>query len=542
MTQAEETWSDDAPRRARKRLPCAARAAAALLLLFAPSVRAQGGDSVDLSRDFPTLAPRARTQQSAQYVIVVDYSDSMKDFWGDVRGAVMSFLDSVPDGDYVSFVTFGEGVGGPTPRPINGDTRAALKKEVEGLGDPKQQFTDLGEGVEKALDELNMPNGSRLKFVFILSDFSNFPSPGSRYKVATPQSEPWVKLAERRRNEQAANIVQAYGLLLPMGKKVGEHFDVVKAVFPDMERLAVSKDTLRPWFERRKAEIQRDKLRAAVELDAGRAPFEVREVRQSGDRLVAVVEFAPGRIVDTRAVYDLKVEGLDAGSLGPLLRPSEAPPGRLLPPEGEPRTAELPLARVGGRSSLVGWSKGDRVSFSATARQDLEPADELRRMNLDAQPRFAFAAKDVPVTLSGGWVPLWALLAAAAVLALVGYGLFQFLRPEYIVGEIGVAGEGAPVVIRRGQRLKSFEVGQTDGEKGLPVKVSGRPPKWTLAFESFQPLQRERGVYVKVLNGEGTLVRRKRGGDEEVAVSDQKWERIPRGSTVRIGGKTISFD
>lgn len=497
--------------------------------------------NVSLERDFPILVSRIRTNQPADYVIVVDRSGSMRPFWQLVRQSVASFLEAVPDGDYVSIVEFGtDARNSITPRPMSPQTRADLLREVGNLPEPTDRATDIGRAVEKTLDELNRPNGNRLKFVFFLSDFAHDPTPQSPYyRRQSPQDAVWQRLAGRMTSEQSENIVQSYALLLPLGGAVGRDLPAGRVVFPGLESVNVNQATLLPWFERRKAEIARDKLRAIVERESTRTPITFRSFEQRDDRLVAIFDLITDRVVETSSVTRVQIGDLTIGEeLRSRLTPE--PTGELnltIAPGTEQRTMEIPLARVEGQSAFLRWTASDRVSFRLSATQNLEPAGEITRLNLPTSRAFEISVNDASARLSGGWLQWWWLILPAAALAVALLGLRAYYRKEYIIGDITVAPH-PPDTLTAARKSQTYEVGNTDDARGR--RLAGA--KWTLIFQAFQPPHRARGVYVKILGGTATLQRR----DEEIALTDQTWERIPGGSIIEVkegkSVKTVKFD
>lgn len=494
--------------------------------------------NVNLERDFPLLVNRVRTNQPADYVIVIDRSGSMRPFWHLVRQAVASFLEAVPDGDYVSIVEFGtEARNSLTPRPINAQTRADLISEIGNLPEPTDQATDIGRGIEKTLDELNRPNGNRLKFVFFLTDFAHDPPAQSPYyRQRSPQDEAWRRLAERMRNEQSANITQSYALLLPIGGAVGRDLALGRAVFPGLESVSVNQATLASWFERRKAEIARDKLRAVVEHDANRVPLILRAVEQRASRLVAVFELVADRAVETSAITDVRIEEANFGGLQARLTPETArlPPLTLTPGAGA-QTLEIPLAVVGEQSALRGWAAHDRISFRLRATQTLEPAGEIARLNLPGAREFEVAVGDHEASVHGGYLSprmVIALLAGGGlILLLILFALRRRYRPEYIVGEIAVVGGGTPVRLRPENKRQTFKIGDVNNADGIAVKGAS----WVLVLQAFKASERPRGTYARMERGQATL-------NKKVALNNQQWEPIQHGSLIEVkNGKTVAY-
>ncbi|HZG53803.1 MAG TPA: vWA domain-containing protein [Pyrinomonadaceae bacterium] len=494
--------------------------------------------SVDLARDFPVLTGRAKDQQASDFVIAIDYSISMRPFWKTVREGVIAFIKAVPDNDYISLVTFGKDAVTPVvPRRVTSDSRRALIEEFSLLGEPQDQWTDLGKGMQVALDELNRPNSNRLKFVFLFTDFFHEPPPHSVYVSASPQHEAWSKLAQRQANEQAGRTVQAFGLMLPLGKNAGLHFETAKSVFPNLVRVTADTDALGAWFQTKQAEIARDKLRALVERDARSQPFTLTGLAHKGDQVVATLEPNRNRIVDTEAVYNVEVSELNAGQLAGRLTPLPTGGLKHVPAQGGTHALEVPLFQVGGGSSILRWSEEDKVSFKLKATQDIEPEAEITHLNLPASQSFELPVEGRALALTGGYVPLWSIFAVLLFIAACVAALLYHRRQEYIVGEFIVPGK-PPLTLNDRSRRKIFEIGKTTEAKG--IRIEG--VNWTLYFESLQPPKRPRGVYVRVARARATLDRPAREGREVAHLNDQQGELAPRGSDIKVESKTVKFN
>ncbi len=508
-----------------------------LCLIFGfPFVFSQNNDRIELERDFPVLSKRADAQ-SADFVMAIDRSGSMKTFWPVVRKSLGTFLESVPDGDYVSVVAFGTDAGNlVTPRPLNRETRQELLAEIEALPDPADGSTDLGRGLEKTLDELNRPNGKRLKFVFLFTDFVHEPARESPYFNKTaPEDGVWKGLATRRANEQNRNIVQSYALLLPLGGNVGRDLKLGEAVFPGMERVNVSRETLLPWFERRKAEIARDKLRGVVADSVRRVPLKLHSVEREGDEIVA--RFAPAgeRIVETSEIAGLKVENADFGELAEHLTPADLTDRKFVFSDGEEKQVSIPVARIRDSGSLWAWSEEAEISFDLSGTESLAPADEIKRLNLPTAPVFTIGVEKAKVEAGGGFLAWWHLLVAGLLVLLVLAAVVRYYRKEYIVGQINVVGEDQKN-LRTADKCRRFEVGRTEQKDGIAIKGV----EWTLLFEALSPPKRSRGVYVSVA-GQPLSAAMKSSKGKEVILGSRP-QPITRGAEITIDDTIIWFN
>jgi hypothetical protein len=117
------------------------------------------------------------------------------------------------------------------------------------------------------------------------------------------------------------------------------------------------------------------------------------------------------------------------------------------------------------------------------------------------------------------------------VVLLIGAALIRHYRQEYIVGEISVVGQGAPVTLRPQNRRTTFKVGDISNTEGIAVKGA----QWVVTFQSFKPPARTRGTYIRMERGQATL-------NKKVQLTNQKWELVQHDSIIKVkNGKTIAY-
>ncbi len=506
-----------------------------LLAFFAAAGFAQNAEKAGLEKDFPVLSKRAEAE-AADFVMAIDRSGSMRGFWAEVKNSLIAFLDSVPDGDYVSVLAFGVGAENlVTPRPLNAETRRELIREISALEEPKDGWTDIGKGLEKTLDELNRPNGNRLKFVFLFTDFAHDPPRDSAFHgKSNPTDDVWQQLASRRANEQSKNIIQSFALLLPLDASVGRDLKLGKAVFPALEQINVSRGTLLPWFERRKAEIARQKLQSVVGEAVERPPLKFRAIAEKGGKLFAEFDLDKDRIVETREFNSVKIENINFGALADRLTAESETPQKFAVENAENPVISVPLARINDLNSFWAWSETAEISFELKAVQMLEPADEIKRLNLSPAPEFAVNVSEAEVSASGGYLALWHVLAAVFLVLIILFFILRRFRPEYLSGSISVIGE-VPQTLRKSEKRQVFEVGSTDEKKGIVVENAG----WTLIFEAFAPPKRPRGIYVSVKGNPTSAVLKLKGKE---TILGERPTPISRGAEIEIENTQIWFN
>jgi Mg-chelatase subunit ChlD len=511
--------------------------AAIFCIAFVVPMLGQSGPQENiLTRDFPILSSKGGRTEAADFVIVLDRSGSMKRLWEPVRRGLISFVSSVPDGDYVSVVGFGTGVENlVVPRPLNAGTRETLIQELTRLPDPSQRNTDLGAGISGALNELNRPNGNRLKFVFFFTDFEHDPAAGSEFASRSPSDPAWIRLAERKGNEQGQNNIQAFALLLPVSGSAGRDLGLGKVVFPQMQSLVVSETTLAAWFERRKAEIARDKLKALVGAEVSRLPVEVRSVRQEGNLVFADLSLLTQEFIEVRTIRNLSItnlSGLD-GVLAPM--PQEPQPvvmGR----DDRDGLISIPLGSVKD-DEWIGYSQSRKISFEVTGTQDIEPQAEINRLDLPATSSFVVSAQDRELRLSLGVLPIWALAALTITIALFAVILFLVYKPAYLSGEVSARGRAER--LSKSQKRRSLVIGNVNAGMDAML-IDG--VTWRLELRSLRGVDvksRRKGVYAKISGSTANLSYL--GNLEAIPTTD--WHKLPRSGSIRVGdGTTINFD
>lgn len=222
-----------------------------------------------LKSDFPSLWKTFGKQTvalKADYVVAVDVSGSMKKFQDVVVPNVTSFIESLPDGDYVSIIAIGTDariVG--VPSEITSTTKNSIKAALASMPF-KEQNTDLALMSETIINELNRPGGSDLKFVFAFTDFDHDPAAQRKGR------EDWSALSTRFAAEQSGKRVEFYAMKLQLTEKSGRDLARIKSIFPELQEIPVQPSTLEGWFQRRKAEILRERLKFIVSRSASGQP------------------------------------------------------------------------------------------------------------------------------------------------------------------------------------------------------------------------------------------------------------------------------
>lgn len=512
-----------------------------MAILIVPSWGKSSDADQILQANYPNLYNLAGGQQAADYVIVIDKSGSMKTFAGIIKTSLSSFVEAIPDGDYLSVVVFGSSSNYfTTPTPINSDTREVIRQAINGLrgSDLNDPRTDLGKGLEKCLDELNRPGGNNLKFSFFLTDFNHDPPSDSPYRSSNANDDAWQKLARRRQNEQADKVYDVTALLLPLEKDVGRNLNLGTSIFPHLRVERVTQQTLGSWFERRRAEIARDRLKARVSDDLRKVPFVVEKLEAespllgSRGRLIASIRSNSVRLIKPVSLHKLVSAVKFVG---------QPPDNMKIIPIGDQVIAfgrkqdsqQIHIADVEYTAMpLIRSSAPYQMEVILDGLQEPVAADEVHKLDLDDVLSFHVTAA-LNVDIPSGRIPPPVPLVAVLLLV-IGLGWVAYRRrPEYLQGELVVSGsQGGARRLDKSEKKTKLIIGNVS--RGEGIQVPG--VTWRLSVRTFKPGGAEskpRGVYACMENGSATLSGEALTGD---------WKTLPKGSKIEVQGRTIGWN
>ena len=495
-----------------------------------------------LKKDFPEITKRLTSNQPADFVIVLDKSGSMKPFWGPAKQALSEFLKAIPDGDYVSLIVFGnDSTYLTTPSPINQVTRAHLVSEVERIQSPTDQKTDIGKAFEKVLHELNRPGGNMLKFIFFLTDFNlDAPTQSPYYGKRDPSHRVWQELVERRKREQKDNIMQVYALILPLEKTVGKDIALGRELFRELEEIRVNQVTLLSWFERRKAELARDKLRAFVRDDILKEPFIIERLNvkrgflSKEGMIHAILKPESKRVITTQTLGNLvgKLSFANDETTGVEIVPLELKDVSI----DSAKTISIPIATV---KYLNMPFISSEVTASTTVviegKLNLAPGNEIGRLGLPTMPSFTVTTT-LPVKFCLGYASL-TFIIVFLILALLVISAAYFFRTQYVDGRITIVGIGE-YQIRSAEKKRWVNIGNVESGQGFEVPRAD----WLLMLRGFRPFEegiKQRGIYVKMGTTSNAAMSFR---DKKVALTNLNWVRLHRGTTVETGRHRIAFN
>ncbi len=244
-----------------------------IFICCATVLRAQQQGVDALKTDYPQLMQKFGKElegQRADYIFAIDVSGTMNKYQETVVPALGEFFKSLQTGDYVSIIKFGgeatNEVG--SAGKIEAETIKNLisyaghiydKPTTEYEREKYFRFTDLENMLRYLATDMKQIDRSKLKFVFIITDFLHDPSAARKGK------EDWNGVAKRFATEQAGNDVYVFALQLPGS---GRDLEKVRNVFPKAFNFnhvpITSGSALSDWFTQRKNAILLDKFYALI--------------------------------------------------------------------------------------------------------------------------------------------------------------------------------------------------------------------------------------------------------------------------------------
>lgn len=440
---------------------------------------------------------------AADFVIVVDTSGSMSQ--GDnppypgVLVAYNSLIDTIPDGDFVSVVTFDSDPNLVFRGPLTHQTREIAKESLPEVA--RGSHTDIGAALDATLRRLERADSSDVQTVIFLTDGIHNPPEGSAYPENSGQA--WEELRDR-----AIIVAETHDLLfLGIGLLEGTDIGLLRTVFANPELNSLSPEQLPAFFEEAIKRSQLSRLRILVnsELGAGvrirsttqaelsssieasidiTSGFEKLPVRVTISKVAATDR--AGNVIPARLLGDevLRLAPGETVSVAVNLRPDIDPERFVVPPETE--TAEY--------------------TVTLDAVYTVEPNTVLRRVTPATTTGTVTGTAFVDATRTFGWT-----VARAVIVLLIGllallillwlYRRFLRLPPlvgVFVLDEPNPDGEEVTIKLKRKKMtLDSSNMPGTDQAKLRLFTKRGHPGRvWASVeqppfYEVVSPLREE---------------------------------------------------
>ena len=450
-----------------------------LIVAVAPAF-AQAESMDALKADYPKLMKKFGKElenQRADYIFAIDVSGTMNKYKETVVPALGAFFRSLQEGDYVSIIKFGgeatNEVG--SAGKISAETITNLINYAGHVYDTpttafeKEKYfkwTDLDNMLHYLANDMKQIDRSRLKFVFIITDFLHDPSPSRK------GHEDWDGVARRFATEQEGNDVYVFALQLPGS---GRDLEKIRNVFPKrfhFDHVSIaSSSALSDWFTQRKNAILLDKFYALIAHKIQPDEFAIAPSLDIDGNLDLGVSWRANPVYDR-----LRVDAVSASAQGFDFKSR-------LPKSTDDENAVLDAGKFSHhRSSIVKPSfrkiKGEIV---ADASFDVSYEAELSKLGFPAPAMQASAPVDRTVFCYP--LPLWlfCLIIALIILYIIlvirafSRNASNFYR---INGKFEVTDNGVPVT----ERKKANNLDKADFGKGASF-LTVPDSNWAIQIE-----------------------------------------------------------
>lgn len=443
-----------------------------VVLLLASSIllSAQVQSFDALKADYPQLMKKFGKElegQKADYIFAIDVSGTMGKYKDIVVPALGEFFKSLQEGDYVSIIKFGgeatnevgsAGKIGPetVTNLINYAAHIYDKPTTEYEREKYFKWTDLDNMLHYLATDMKQIDRSRLKFVFIITDFLHDASPARR------GHEDWDGVARRFATEQAGNDVYVFALQLPGS---GRDLEKVRNVFPKAFNFnhvpITSGSALSAWFTQRKNAILLDKFYALIAHKIEPADFAIDPSLNVDGRLKLGVSW------HSNPVYDrLSVNGVSTTAQGFEFEPK-------LPKTTKNEDAVLDAGKFSIRHTSLLQPKFKKIKgdVNAIAGFDVPYQDELSKLGFEAPSMEAVA----PVSRTVFCYP-WPFWLFCLIIALIIIYIILVIRAfsrngsdfYRINGKFQVNSAGVPVTEKKvAAHLEKVDFGK--GASFMPV-------------------------------------------------------------------------
>lgn len=406
-------------------------------------------------------------QTVADLVVVVDTSASMEedDRYDRVLEALRPFLQALSPTEYLGLLTFDEEptlqyagpIGQPPDRAVD-----LLPDDATGTS------TDIGQALDRALDEFVRPDPSDAAVLVFITDGLHDPPTDSQY--VDPTGPAWDELASRGQALADSRAVASYALALGGDTDAG----LVSEVLPDTLVVDLPPDQIAPFLQRVKDDVRLTKARQllASDLDgtvevSWAGAFDQLDLSTGRARVELTLTSTFDQIPVTISELGASAEGIGDVTL-------EGLPETVVLAPGESRTLDVDLnfSAVGG----FGFGRNEvvREGQLRLVCQVSSPWSEVvtGQLGLEFDPRCAGATAAIRATGFEGWS--WLSLGGLLALVLLVLGAiwyWRLARQPLLKGALLATVPGQPQARGRLTGRKSV-IGRNKGSV-LP-KLSGR--------------------------------------------------------------------
>lgn len=376
-----------------------------VLLMTISALNAQDSGLQFVKKQYPQLSAMFQKElvsEHATYTFAIDVSGTMKKYSEIVIPALNSFVDALPNGDYVRIIRFGttakgseNGYLGTINSNLKGDLRRAISQLYTNPNDDKafRAHTDIP-AVMKEVSVALQNSENNMNFVFILTDFRNDQFGSGEHKIVSKDLQQIYYDLEPAAIGKNGRIV---ALRLPVDvNAAGYCLDQLKnEVFTKVElgyemQDITSDAALSSWFEELKKQIMVERLRTIVSAENKVADISFStDINIDGD-VVASVSWQPNKLfgaisIDSSFVQNKRIV-TDSLAVAAIDRSNLTASGftfdnniEVFTQTTETLLTEIPLGRI--RHSSWGFHKlDDELSLGVDMPTPYD--DELRRLGI----------------------------------------------------------------------------------------------------------------------------------------------------------------
>ena len=375
-----------------------------LYLTFMPLVGIVAQDSgLDfVKRQYPQLTAMFQKElvsEHATYTFAIDVSGTMKKFEPIVVPALNSFVDALPNGDYVRIIRFGttakgseNGYLGTVNSNLKKDLRRAIAQLYTNPNDDKpfRAHTDVP-SVMKEVSNALQNSENKMNFVFILTDFRNDQKGSGEHKILSNDLQQIfydLEPAAAGKNGRIVALrlpvdINAKGYCLEQLKD-----NVFSKVDLAYEMQDITSDSaLSSWFDELKKQIMVERLRTIVSHENKVADIQFStDINIDGD-VLANISWQPNKLFGAISIDSSFVQDKRMGSDSLAVEKSNLTASgftfdnnvEVFTQTTETVLTEIPLGRI--KHSSWGFHKlDDELSLGVDMPTPYD--DELRRLGI----------------------------------------------------------------------------------------------------------------------------------------------------------------
>ena len=397
-----------------------------VLFLTIATANAQDSGLEFVKKQYPQLSQMFQKElisEHATYTFAIDVSGTMKKYSTIVEPALNSFVDALPNGDYVRIIRFGttakgseNGYLGTINSNLKGDLRRAISQLYTNANDDKafRAHTDIP-AVMKEVSSALQNSENNMNFVFILTDFRNDQAGKGERKLSSSDLSTILYDLEPTTVGKNGRIV---ALRLPVDVNAAGYClnqlkdEVFTKVDLAYEMQDITSDAaLSSWFDELKKQIMVERLRTIVSAENKVADIKFStDINIDGD-VTANIEWQPNKLFGAISIDSSFVQNkrTPSDSVAVVERAAYTESGFTFDNNIEAFTqttstvlTEIPLGRIKNKS--LGFHKlDDELSLGVDMPTPYD--DELRRLGIRKPiPDVAIPVKGWKFTF---FLPFW---------------------------------------------------------------------------------------------------------------------------------------